>query len=118
MLQDLTRMRELARRTGIETYLGVLITDKARSKLAGHREKLEAVLARPADVPGTLVHAGGGDAKWEWCFACRAFPPHPRRVDSVYSVAPPPGGPCTTSTRSFGRSHLWNAACTCSAVVS
>ncbi len=75
--QDLARMRELARRTGIETYLGVLITDTTRSKLAGRREKLEAVLERPADVQGTPVRAGGGNSDWEWCFACWAFPPQP-----------------------------------------
>ena len=74
---DLARLRELARRTGIATYLGVLITDKARSELAGRREKLEAVLERPADVPGTPVRAGGGSSDWEWCFACWAFPPPP-----------------------------------------
>ncbi len=74
---DLARLRELARRTDIATYLGVLITDRAGSKLAGHRKRLEAVLGRPADVQGTPVRAGGGNSNWEWCFACWAFPPQP-----------------------------------------
>ena len=78
VLQDLTRMRELARHTGIATYLGVLITDtKAGRLLTDRRKRLEAVLERPADVPGTSVRAGGGNSGWEWCFACWVFPPQP-----------------------------------------
>ena len=73
VLRDRDKLRQLSQRTGIETYLGVLVTDTAKETCTARAEALGRRLEKPFDVRGEPVRAGGGSAGWSWLFACGAF---------------------------------------------
>ena len=73
VLRDLNKVRMLSRRTGVETYLGVLVTDTAHELCSTRAEELSKSLGHPFDVIGMPIRADGGRANWSWLFACGAF---------------------------------------------
>ncbi len=76
VLRDLHKMQELSKRTGIESYLGVLITDTSSEVCEMRADALARMLQQPYDDLGSSVRAAGGAAGWSWQFACWGFAPH------------------------------------------
>lgn len=73
VLRDLHKMQELCKRTGMESYLGVLITDTSSEVCKTRADALARMLQQPYDELGLPIRAGGGNADWSWQFACWGF---------------------------------------------
>ncbi|MBS1078714.1 hypothetical protein JK217_13335 [Gluconobacter kondonii] len=73
VLRDLRKMRKLSSRTGIETYLAVLITSTSGATCETRVRSLSNFLGHDFDYIDSPIVAGDGSADWSWRFACGAF---------------------------------------------
>ncbi|MFT8491040.1 MAG: hypothetical protein ABF672_10900 [Gluconobacter oxydans] len=72
LLDDLEKMRELALKTGIEIYLGTLMTDVRKVECAKRRATIEKKLEGCFSAHSSLEPAGYG-AGWKWQFLAGQF---------------------------------------------
>ena len=79
-MADFEKIKKLCRRCGVDSYLGALVTDRARTPFRSTVTELETTLNHTFDCIGDSERSL--DGAWEWCFVGGKFPHLPGRLNT------------------------------------